>query len=369
MMHRCLVVIVCLALVAGCGGRRHAPPAWVDGVSPDFPSERFLVGVGQADSQAAASERAYGAVAKIFRAQVTAQSRDWESYVSTDRAGQSSVEHRVSLDQLTTVSTDKALENVKVLDRWMDTRTGQHYALAGMDRAQAGSAMAERIDALDRTIETELAEAARTADTLGKVRSLRRAINDLLLREVYNTDLRVIRPSGQGLPSVHRVADLKLELERTLAERALIAIEITGDEADQMKRALAEGLIREGLSVAGLGSDGHTDGVRPASAGLRLTGTAQLWEVSVPDPRFRYARWCGDFVLTDVESERVVGAVSLGGREGHITTPEAMARAFRVMQQELSTTAAKALAGSLYGETPLPADLPPAACPTKESSK
>ncbi|MDQ6732692.1 MAG: LPP20 family lipoprotein [Nitrospirota bacterium] len=348
-----------MAVSDGCGWSRSNAPSWIQGASPEYPAERYLTGVGQAESTTVAGERAYGAVAKIFKAEITAQSQDWESYLVLEKRGQTNTERHLTLDQITKVSTDKVIENVKVLDTWVDPKTGQHYALAGMDRGQAGAALLEHMNELDQAVETELTEAHQTQDKLAKVRNLRRAAKNLVLREAYNADLRVIRASGQGNPPAHRVADLTSELEQFMAEHLLVAVEVSGDQAGVTRRAVTEGLLREGLPVISQNGGG-------TSPELLVKGAVQLWDVSIPDPRFRYARWCSDFVITEVATQRIVGAVSLGGREGHLTPSEAMSRAVRVMQQELTSHLAKTLAGYVYGDTVPPTELPPAACPAKE---
>ena len=97
-----------------------------------------------------------------------------------------------------------------------------------------------------------------------------------------------------------------------------------------------------------------------------MKGAVKIREVPIPDPLFRYARWCSDFDITDLGSDRVIGAVSIGGREGHVTSTEAMSRAFRVMKQELTSHLAKTLAAYIYGESTPPAARPPAACAKKD---
>lgn len=355
-----LALLMCALMTVsqGCGWSRSNAPSWIQGGTSEYPAERYLTGVGQAESKTVAGERAYGAVAKIFKAEITAQSRDWESYLVMENRGQTNTERHLTLDQITKVSTDKVIENVKLLDTWVDPKTRQHYALAGMDRAQAGAALAERMHELDQTVETELAEAHQTQDKLAKVRNLRRAIKNLVLREAYNTDLRVIRASGQGNPPSHRVANLTSELEQFMAEQLRVAVEVSGDQADVTRRAVMEGLLREGLVISQ-----NADSTSPE---LLVKGAVQLWDVSIPDPRFHYARWCSDFVITDMATQRIVGAVSIGGREGHLTPTEAMSRAIRVMQQELTSHLAKTLARYVYGDAAPPNELPPASCPGKD---
>ncbi|MCE3224210.1 MAG: exported protein of unknown function [Nitrospira sp.] len=349
-----------MSAFAGCGWfAEPSRPLWIEGGSSRFPPAQYLVGVGQADSRPQATEQAYAAVSKIFKAEITAQAQDWESYLIVETRGRASTEHRLTLDNVTRVTTDKVLENVQILDIWFDRKTRQYYALAGMNRAQAESAMLERLNDLDRTIQTEVTEARHTPDKLARVRNLKRAARDLVLREAFNADLRIIRLSGQGHPAAYRVGELTNELEQFLAANLVMSVDLSGDQADPVQRALVDGLAREGFSVVGRG---------PASDGgpveLLIKGTVRLWPIDVHDPQFRYVRWCTDAAMEEVSTHRVIGAVSKGGREGHVTEREATAKAVRVMQQEFASDLARSVAAHVYGDRDLPgADSMSSGCP------
>ena len=74
---RGIVLSALLFVLAGCGWfGGTARPSWIDGGSPQFPSAQYLVGVGQADSRPQATEQAYAAVSRIFKAEITAQAKD-----------------------------------------------------------------------------------------------------------------------------------------------------------------------------------------------------------------------------------------------------------------------------------------------------
>ncbi len=371
-VHRIIVTlgVISLPLMGGCSwfGAKDKP-AWLDGASAEYPVSQFLLGVGQAETRTVATEQAYAAVARIFKAEISAQAKDWESYLLIEKRGQASTERRLTLDNVTRISTDKVLENVQILDTWQDRQKGQHYALAGMNRGQSETAMLERIRELDGKIETELAEARQTQDKLTHVRNLKRAARNLVTREAYNADLRVIRSSGQGQPSPYRVAQLTTELEQFLASNLAVAVEMTGDQTEPLQRALMEGLIRTGLSVTSRhpGVDLPSGGDAGPVPDLLAKGMVRLWPIDVRDPQFKYVRWCSDFVIHELATQRVVGAVSKGGKEGHLTTREATAKAIRVMQQEFSSDLARAIAAYVYGDAELPATAsPPAGCPRED---
>jgi hypothetical protein len=363
-----VAVFLCLGLMVsastGCTWLTgKGKPGWVDGRSADYPSSQYLTGVGQADTRSNAEDQAYAAVARIFKAEVAAQAKDWESYLVVENRGVSNAERRLTIDSVTKVSTDKVLENVRIADVWYDSESRVYYALSVMNRPQAEASLMEKVAALDRTIDTDVTESRQALDKLAKVRALRRAGRNLVLREVYNTDLRVIRPSGQGTPSAYQVNELSGELEQFLATNLVLAVQVSGDHAEPVGRALAEGLIREGLRVTT-----KMEGEEGGSPQLIVRGTVRLFPIEVRDPHFKYVRWCSDFEVVEPGTRRVVGATAHGGREGHLTEREATAKTLRVMQQELSSDVAKAIAAHIFGEIVLPETATmPASCPREES--
>ena len=367
-VRRIVVVLMALVALSGCawfGGQ--SKPDWIDGVSAAYPPGQYLVGVGQAESGAAAEDRAYAAVARIFKAEVSAQSKDWESYLVIEQRGYSSDERRLTLDNLTRVSTDKVLENVRIVDRWVDVTRGSSMPWRGCTGLRQRPSFMERITELDRSIRDDVEEAHRTTDKLARVRALRRATRNLVLRETYNADLRVIRPSGQGTAAGYRVSELTHELEQFLATNLVLAVVVTGDQVEPAQRALTEGLLKEGLQVTSRpwGGDrsmgGDSSGPYPE---LLVRGVVRVWPIDVRDPQFKFVRWCSDFEVVDLTSQRVVGALSKGGKEGHLSDREATAKVVRVMQQEFSADVAKAIAAHVYGELELPVQASqPAGCP------
>jgi hypothetical protein len=143
-------------------------------------------------------------------------------------------------------------------------------------------------------------------------------------------------------------------LEEYLAATVQIGVAVVGDEAEAVRRAMMEGMIREGLPVTDrpVGPEGFVDASEPeAPLTLIIRGSVRIWKAGVPDPVFSYARWCGDFVIVDVGTQRVVGAVSKRGREGHLTDQEALTRAARAMQEALTSDLAKSIAAHVYGNT------------------
>jgi hypothetical protein len=348
---------VILFVLAACASAPKAPD-WVTGTkAAAYPDDQFLIGVGQADVKPVAEERAYAAVSRIFKAEVTSQAKDWESYLTLEKRGNVRTERRLTLDSVTKVSTDKLLENVKIAETWRDPKSGLHSALAVMNRAAVQASLRSKIAELDEGIGRDVKEARGAADKYLKVRGLKRAIRTLITRDTYNSDLRVVA-GGRGVPADYSVAGLTGELEKLLNESIVVAVEVKGDQAEAVRQAVMEGLVREGLPVTARNASG--DG---GSADLLVQGESRLWPADLPDPRFRYVKWCADFVVLSQGDRRVLGSVARSGREGHLNYPEAAGRALKSLQQEVSSALAKSLAEHIYGDPPSDAAPVQAACP------
>jgi hypothetical protein len=357
-----------LVSLADCRSQGEQPrPSWVHGMSQAFPSTRYLVGVGQSSTRSGAEEQAYVALSRIFKSDVSAQSKDQESYLLVEKEAQAVTERKLTLEKSIEVSTDKILENVRILDAWFDAKNRQYYALAGMEKAPVESMLTERIQELDTSIAAQVNDARMTPDKRIHAKQLRRAIKNSQTREAYNMDLHVIRASGAGIPPIYRISDLIDELERYLATNLAVGVTMTGDQAEPVRRALIEGLTREGLSIAAPAVEGTDASAAELQAELLVTGTVRLWPLHLNDPRFTYVRWCTDAIISEAATGRVIGAVSKGGKEGHLTEREAVAKAVRVMQKDFSSSLARSIANHIYGEDELPSDSgTPPGCPRAE---
>ena len=361
LMWSCLGLIV--ASWPGCGWiGGQSRPGWINGADLDYPQAHYLIGVGQADNRNGAVDQAYAAVSRIFTAEVDARAKDWESYFVIEHRGSTNAERRLTLETVTKVSTEKVLENVRIAETWNDVSKGLYYALAVMNRSQAEASLMDRMAVLDKAVEADVAESRRTADKLSKIRTLRRAARNLVLREAYNADLRVIRSSGRGVAAAYEVHELSNELEQFLAANLVVAVRVHGDHVELLQRALSEGLIREGLTVVADTADSGGN-----TTELLVRGTVRLFPIQVQDPYFKYVRWCSDFEIVEAATQRVLGVVSRGGKEGHLTEREAMAKTLRVIQRELSSEMAIMMAAHMFGEAalPMPAVMP-AGCPREE---
>ncbi|MEK6682618.1 MAG: hypothetical protein AABY79_11715, partial [Nitrospirota bacterium] len=188
-----------------------------------------------------------------------------------------------------------------------------------------------------------LRTAKETIDKFEKIRTLRKAIRVLISRDVYNTDLRVVNPAGKGLENSINLTDITLELEVFLAKEFNVYVAVAGDNSSTVKKAVIDGLSREGFSVLRKEAEANL-------ADLLIIGEAALWKADIPDPKWKYVRWCSDFQLIDTKNGKTFGNISRSGKEGHLTLSEAENKAMRVMQKEIAFAISGQAANFIYGE-------------------
>ncbi len=362
---RLLASLGLLSMLVNCsllGGQ--VMPDWIEGRSQQFPSEQYLVGRGEADSRESAEQRAYAAIARIFSAHVKAQLRESEIYSQWDREGHTTTNRQLSLDHLTHVSTEKVLEDVQILDAWYRFEDARYYALAGLNRAKTERILMERMSEYDRTIEVNLEYGRSSADVLGKIRGLKRALRDLQRRQILNADLQIVRLSGEGVLASHPIAHIQRELDDYLLDNVRIHVRIVGEQQSQIQQAVREGLKREGFVTLSPRWSGATDkdsdlSVTAMSPDLLISGSTRLDDLMLFDPLFKYVRWCSDLQILEPDSQRIIGVISRSGREGHITQREARVRAIHAMQEAVSAEVSQSLARYMYDDGQL--DLSPSA--------
>lgn len=333
-------------MLSGCWFRNTPPPEWILTPQKAYPTDRYLVGMGEGSTRDQAEKRAYAAVARIFSANVQARSLDQESYSLTETNDQSSTHRTLRIDHDTQVTTTKLIENVKVLEAWYRTLDQQFFVLAGLDRHHTETLLVERLDDLDATIERLVAQGRSHPQKFHRIQGYKQALVLLQQRKVMNTDLRVIRASGEGILSSYTSPQIQREFMDFVAQHLLISVAIKGEYHEDLERAILEGLKQEGL----LGSPASSKSSEIAD--LAIVGQGQFWTVNLPDPLFKYVRWCGDIDIYENPSHHLIGVISETGREGHVTEKEARIRASKVMQEVISKKIARLLTRSVFSAEP-----------------
>lgn len=247
-MRKQILAFISSVLIAGCASAPQQPE-WLNGESAKYPSSRYLTGLGQADSAAIARDRARADLAKVFQVTINERMRDNTAVSHTRVSGQGARQSMEShIERQLTLSTQQVLRGVKVPEVWRDN-TKRYHALAVFDRLRAGEQLRKQITSLDSQVEREIEQAGATSDLLSKIAAADRAVEAQLSREQSQTVLRVVDPTGVGVPSRYDSARLESDV-RQLAGRLRLDVSVDEDATGRLASLLAGSVAHAGFVSA-----------------------------------------------------------------------------------------------------------------------
>ncbi len=314
-------------------------PDWIEGNSSKYPSGQYLTGVGYGDDRKAAEDAAHAAIARIFKAEIYSKTSEMEKYAQTDVRGKTHSSRDIRIDQITSVATEKVMENITVAEVWHDESEKRMYALAVMDRQHAMVSLKEKITVLDSDIAVLQRRTSTISDRIERVRTVRSILKSLLDREVYNTDLRIINPAGTGIEPPVTLIAVKQQLQEILSNEIRIGVRIEGPHNDDIRSSVLEGLTKEGFSVEDRGDKDILD--------ILVRGVVNFDNADLP--QYKFVRWNIAVDLVSQASGKVLGSFTRHGREGHLNFKEAEDKAVRALQKDISGELSRQLVSFIYG--------------------
>lgn len=334
------LILLAAALAAGCvsGGRSPASartaegprPDWLEGDGSEFPRARYVTGVGSADEDSAASDRARGEVARVFSADVSVNTSLDESESTLGRDGARSESFSQSVAQSVRTATRKALEGVDVVRRWRDP-SGRWYALAVLPKAQALLAVTEKLQDLDEQAAAWKAALNRASGRFDKAVAAAKLLALAKAREPLATERRVL--GGGGEPG-DDLGAVKAEAAQALAALN-VRVSATGEGAD----AVATGLV-SGLNAAGLSAKLTAD---EDSADVTASAAVSVQPGEGGDLRWKWARAVATIDLRDARSGKTFSRFELYDREASADAGEARRRALAALAKKASARVKSAL--------------------------
>jgi hypothetical protein len=320
---------------------RGEKPDWVDGDSIQYPSSQYLTGVGYDLDRKSAEDKARAEIAKIFVSSIDSRTRSYQDYLQITSKRKSKTEETYSIQDITKVSTKKVLSGVRIAQVYQET--GQQprlYALAVLDRDQSSKILRYKIQELDQDIQALLSRAQGEEDVLAKVKYLKQSVQQHVMREAYDAELRIVDQSGMGIsPPIH-FTEIKSRLDSILLRDFLIGVLVTGNRADEVQDALVQGLNQQGFSVS-------EDLNR---ANVLVKGNVEIKPLQRGTSEWKYVQWRAHFDMTDKKGGSIFGSVNKTGRQGHLNLQQAENRAVRDIQKVLTTEMAEEMKRYIFSQ-------------------
>ena len=240
----CLFLAVAILFV-GCATKQ---PDWISGKSTQYPDNRYLTGVGQADQRELAKDRARSDLAKIFAAQIQETTQDKSAFLSERKEKELRTEQRTEIERDIQVSTDRIVEGVEIAAVWRDKKLSQYHALAVLPRLKAANSLRQDIERLDEGTVRYLERARLEPDVLAKIGAAYQAVSAQRERLHLQQTLRVIDPTGVGMMPRWTLDTLEADLS-VLARRLRIATLVGHDDWHILKSALDGSVAAAGFTV------------------------------------------------------------------------------------------------------------------------
>lgn len=314
-------------------------PDWIEGKGRKYSPDLYLTGVGYGDDRKAAEDSALAAIARIFQAEIHSRTSELEKYTQTDVKGKTHSSRDIRIDQITSVATNKALEDITIAEVWDDESENRTYALAVMDRRHAMVSIKEKIAAIDNDVVVMQQKSVTVSDKIEKARTIRAILKSLLNREVYNTDLRIINPAGTGIEPPATLFAVKQQLQYILSNDIHIGVQLEGPHNKDIRSSIIEGLTKEGFSVEEKSDIENLD--------ILVRGVVSFENADLP--QWKFVRWDITIDLVNQTNGKVFGSFTRHGREGHLNFREAEDKAVKALQKDIVNELSQQLVSFIYG--------------------
>lgn len=339
-----MIFLLFLFLISHGWAQASQQPGWIDNPGLFYPKEEYLVGVGEGETRKRAEDQTYAAISRIFQAKVSDQFKSFERSLESESGGKNRISRHIEIEQLTTMSTEKTLEDVAISETWFDPDTKTYYALAILNRSHASASLKDKIAQLDSEAAQALQQAQKTQEKRIRLKNLKRALNAILLREGYNMDLMIIDPSGKGIANPLDPLKVINGFDQFVAGSFSVAILLAGPYSGQIKESLSEEITgRLGLPLVSVSSP---------SIDVSIAGRIEMEEAKTSSSsEFKFLQWRVTIHLLD-EVGKEFGTITRSGREGHRSRQEAEQVVVRSIRQEIKKEVGEKLTRFLFGDIP-----------------
>jgi hypothetical protein len=256
----CLFLTGCLPAITVSADQ----PDWINSEAASYPNSKYVVANGSASSVELAKDRALANLTKVFELRIRESSTTRQEVQSVKRGGNETVQTSQSLSQSINIHTDKIIDGARIVEQWQHPGDLTYYALAVLDRRQAGNNIRGEIDRLDKETAFELNNVEAKHSPLQKVAAYQRVLSLHDERSTLQKTLKVIDLSGRGSESKWNRAELRDKLESSL-NALKMRPNVLQDAVGGLDKLLKGAMAQAGFPEAAAGSGSYT-----LSSGLEI---------------------------------------------------------------------------------------------------
>jgi hypothetical protein len=259
-LFSCLILTGCLPVVTANADQ----PDWINSEAASYPNSKYVVANGSASSAELSKDRALANLTKVFELRIRESSTTRQEVQSLKQGGSETVQTSQSLSQNINIHTDKIIDGARIAEQWQHPADLTYYALAVLDRRQAGNNIRGEIDRLDEETAYELKNVEAKHSPLQKVAAYQRVLSLHDERSALQKTLKVIDLSGRGSESKWNRAELRSRLEASL-NALKMRPQVLQDAIGGLDKLLKGAMAQAGFPEAAAGSGSYT-----LSSGLEI---------------------------------------------------------------------------------------------------
>ena len=267
-LYRSLFPFLLMSLLTACTSSGSKQPDWITASSEKYPANAYLLGRGQSDIRALAQDRARSDLGKIFQLRVIEESEDVVKFETQSLAGQETGKTTTSASRYITTQTDQIVEGIRIAELWQDPANKQFHALAVLERSPAANDLRQAIQHQDTATEHEITFARQQDNLFSQIGHASQAVAIQTNRYENQRMLKIIDPTGIGVPPVYNLASLRADRD-SLLQRVHIELRLLNDPIGGI-----EPILQGALAKAGFQHDTTNKANYRLEADLQLDGFA-----------------------------------------------------------------------------------------------
>ena len=227
-------------VLTACGSTQ---PDWLDKPAEQYPQQRYLSAVGEADDRNTADGRALANLAKIFEVAIKDSSLDFSQAQVTSDQSQRSVSNTQATSRYVSTEARQVLEGAQLVENWQ-AEDGKSYALAVLEKAPAERRFREGVRSADRQIEDRVRYASQQApNAMVALAALEQARKIEHQRSNLNRNLSIV--SGKGIKGYYDRASLEKLLRNALV---ILHFNVEADSA-QLHQSVESAIAALGITL------------------------------------------------------------------------------------------------------------------------
>ena len=335
-MKKILLVVLMLIILFTLQAKKKkdTKPDWLENPKDVYPENIYLTAIGDGDSRSEAENYAAGNLSKIFESKIKADQTVRERYQELITEEGSTFEESSDITKQVNIQSEQTLINIQFAESYTDNM-GRVFVIAYLDRMKTADIYFEKIMKNAAKIEFFITQGNETETSISKYANLNAAAAISLNNEIMLDQLSIISPNSKAsLELGYNYNDLNKEAAES-AKLISFSVDI-GNDVENKVTILVEELMTD------------LDFVLSDDANLHAVGSVAFEETDIKRENLVFVRYDLQLKINDNSGTTFI-TISDKGREGHVSFPEATARAIRTVEKKIKKELKKKLVSYFDG--------------------